>query len=310
MRRIFVTPSLVRRLERLSLPSSTRNICVGGESPPALSELRRVFGTNVDFWNLYGLTELSIWSTVVKIDSSPRTPLFHPTKSTLVDGTRAVSITDDGRLVIHVDQSRHCVVNSRSPTSDHFVTDDLVSEGKDGEIFFLSRNHGLKRNGKLVNLDDIGSNLKAQDEVEYVHVFVDGDKIVAAVFIRQAVSRIPDLKLALISKCRKSGAIPEELAILPFSLALAPLTMSHKLDMRAVEDEARALFGRRSLVGELPSLWARIMDRVLNLWFEYYDLENRKARICDVILESVFQSVNSNDVFNPDFGCVFWRSSG
>ena len=47
-----------------------RSYLFGGEECPCYSELESIFGNEIekiDFYNLYGLTEASVWSAIVRV---------------------------------------------------------------------------------------------------------------------------------------------------------------------------------------------------------------------------------------------------
>ena len=60
VKRAFMTPSLFR----LHNWSHIRTFIFGGEEPPTCHERRERAPKDASFWNLYGLTECSVWSSL------------------------------------------------------------------------------------------------------------------------------------------------------------------------------------------------------------------------------------------------------
>jgi len=148
--RLFITPSLLRQT-RINF-STLRVLMLGGEECLSYPELVSIFGSNMDkmtIYNLYGLTEVSIWSSIVKILPSDvhRVPIMR-SKDDLLFGNR-VEIRNN-RIFIKPNAIRKCSINGQFFDEIEADSVDLIGES----IYFHHRekNHFVKRNGQKVSL--------------------------------------------------------------------------------------------------------------------------------------------------------------
>ena len=257
LRQVFLTPSLFRRFSALR-DNNLSHVLLGGEVAPSHGELVNVFGSKVRFWNLYGLTELSVWSSMVEIRCEDGTvPIYRPQSNGLVNGTTEFTTTDSGELVIHINPSRQCIVNG-VPVPLKYKSGDVVAIGSNGEFYFSHRAMGLKRRGMKVTLNAVQQNLTQHDAIDQAHIFQADDKIIAALFLTEPVLDERAFCLELVSTRRPTGPIPDSIQILPYTIQQAPLTQNQKLNTKAIESEVRVL-----LQSESSSSLTDAFDKIL-----------------------------------------------
>ena len=167
--------------------------------------LHKKFGPDVKFWNLYGQTEISIWSSCVQVTlGDERVPIYRPQDSVkqLLPGIKNFRVDPiNFHLKIELSPQRQCFVNDLFVTTE-FDTHDIV-ETSLNSIYFSHRETNFKRNGKIVCLDKIRRFLMENEKVEDVHIFTRDNRIIAAVFTVNPVANYRDMVLEIIRENRK-----------------------------------------------------------------------------------------------------------
>ena len=155
--RVFLTPSLFRMHQWSATKIS--KFMFGGEESPSYSEAFANVNRKASFWNLYGLTECSVWSSCTEIqENEERAPIYRSTSDVATGHTFSVQ---SGKLEISLTEP--CTVGGVQVSK---VATDIVDIDKNGQIFFSSRlNNSIKRNGHLVSLSSIRSQLMCSPEV-------------------------------------------------------------------------------------------------------------------------------------------------
>ncbi|KAG1659675.1 Beta-alanine-activating enzyme [Nymphon striatum] len=174
------TPSLFLQInkniikeELLIASTSLRVIAFGGEKcPPAhLINEWKMSNNKTEFYNLYGITEVSVWAMCYQVSTenlqkcSNSIPLGSPLMATEIDvrNDDGLSIKQGrGRLYVG-SHSRICYLDDEIPSSFHKVenaimrnTGDIVEIDKHGQIFYVDRtDNQIKYNGRKVNLSEI-----------------------------------------------------------------------------------------------------------------------------------------------------------
>ena len=116
-----LTPTLFLSLGP-KLPSTFEHLLLGGEDFP----LHKIdfSKTKAKLYNIYGLTEMSVWQSCVQIKKGREAPIFQM-------GQNLLSQTDicleNGEIVVK-SQTRHCYINGELKNEIH--TKDLGEEKK------------------------------------------------------------------------------------------------------------------------------------------------------------------------------------
>lgn len=176
---VQITPSLFRRFSLdsiqnrlLSSPSALRCLILGGEPFPSMDEVALWFKGNDEpktrFFNIYGITEVSCWSTIYELTSLDihckhlipiGLPLDQHTTLTVLDSSNK-EIVDNGIGELFIaSKVRNCVISENGRTDScgatTIATGDLV-EIRSGTIFYRTRaNNMVKIFGRKVNLSKV-----------------------------------------------------------------------------------------------------------------------------------------------------------
>ncbi|VDH90281.1 acyl-CoA synthetase [Mytilus galloprovincialis] len=172
------TPTLLSRFKikvlqtsLLSEYSPLRVIGLGGEQFPPLSHLQhwRAPGNRTKFYNLYGITEVSCWSSIYEVTASD----FRKVKEDVPIGKPMIDteyiVKDDNGKVIKNGQgylfigslNRVCFLNHEDPVQAVQgkvlrPTGDLVNINSQGQILYIGRtDNQIKRHGKRIDLKEI-----------------------------------------------------------------------------------------------------------------------------------------------------------
>ncbi|XP_053691716.1 beta-alanine-activating enzyme [Sabethes cyaneus] len=182
---IQITPSLFRRWDERSIQevifrkdSSLRNLILGGEPFP--TDLRIPNGSRTNIYNIYGITEISCWTTIEKVKAehicNNQVSIGSPLDQTILLQLRKVDnneILDLHQILTPVrgelyigSRTRKCLVDNEETEeildSDEVCyrrTGDLVELRSDRKFYYLGRcDQVVKRLGirvSLTHLEDI-----------------------------------------------------------------------------------------------------------------------------------------------------------
>ncbi|OAF65462.1 hypothetical protein A3Q56_06805 [Intoshia linei] len=149
-----------------------RNIGIGGEKFPSCDLMKGVIHPNnqcCQFFNLYGLTEVSAWASSKKIidirnyEKVDLGDLFYETKFCLEE-------QNDNCYKLIIDSERKCYINGKRAPS-LFDTGDIVQRDGD-KIYFVSRDNQLiKIHTKKFNLNQIEETIHNILNIHNVVVF-------------------------------------------------------------------------------------------------------------------------------------------
>lgn len=181
---------------------------IGGEAlPPDLA--RRLLATGVELWNIYGLTEISIWSSTTRVNRGPATlgdPIanteFHVLEA---GGPLLAPFGVPGELCIGGAGLGRGYLGRPALTAERFIphpfstepgarlfrTRDLVRRRADGGIEFLGRmDHQVKLRGFRIELGEVEAVLAGQPGVGQAAVAVRSDdsgdqRLVAYVVVKE-----------------------------------------------------------------------------------------------------------------------------
>ncbi|XP_021339198.1 acyl-CoA synthetase family member 4-like isoform X2 [Mizuhopecten yessoensis] len=246
------TPSLVSRIGSevlkntlLGSMSQLKTLAFGGEKFPSISLLQkwRAPDNSTKFYNLYGTTEVSCWSTCYEVtDKDFRNltvdvPFGQPLKD-----TRVTVLGDDGQevcegkgqLYLGGIKGRQCYLTGEETDKGPPVlrpTGDLVSINSKGEITFLHRlDDQVKRNGRRINLCEIEKILLKLDAVADCRAIFHQSKLMVFVVL-QVTKTIDSPKLHLwIKESLPSQYWPDSVVM----VTKFPVTRHGKLDKTAL----------------------------------------------------------------------------
>ena len=179
-----VLPPSVLATVRPDHASSLALVCAAGESCP--TDLARGFG-GCEFWNLYGPTETTIWTTAGQARLGPKVSIGPPilNTSTLVMDSRGrpAPLGMVGELWVAGPGLARGYLNQPELTGERFVsgvaplaerayrTGDLVRQTRAGELVFLGRaDRQVKVRGLRIELEEVEAALRAVPGVAEVVV--------------------------------------------------------------------------------------------------------------------------------------------
>lgn len=263
-------------------------ILCGGEALP-LELARQLLPKAASFWNMYGPTETTIWSSICKIEPGDKSvSIGHPIANTqiyLLDAQlQLVPIGVPGELYIGGDGLARGYLNRPELTTERFIPDpfsnrpgarlyktgDLARYRSDGTIEVIGRlDHQVKIRGFRIELGEIEEILRQQPEVlEAVVVAredLHGDKRLIA-YIVAAQGHSPTIN-KLWSYLKEK--LPEYMVPSAFVLLDAlPLTPNGKIDRRALPaPESTMHTAEETFVApalplhyQLISIWEELLD--------------------------------------------------
>jgi amino acid adenylation domain-containing protein len=201
---ITISPSLLSALPYEPLPKLT-NIIVAGEACP--SDIVKLWSKNHRFFNAYGPTEATIWSTVFECkDSTGKPPIGYPIANVstyiLSDSLQPVPTGTPGELYIGGVGLARGYYNRPDLTAERFIpnpfstipgerlykTGDIARYLPDGTIDYLGRiDHQVKIRGFRVELEEIEAVLRTHPKVREsavsIQEVIPGDKRLVAYYV-------------------------------------------------------------------------------------------------------------------------------
>lgn len=266
-----------------------RTVIVGGEALDAALWARLTQRSDIAFYNVYGPTECTVFSTATPLSGAGETPhIGRPTGNTYVfildSQLRPVPIGVTGEIFIGGAGVARGYLNRPQLTRDRFIGDpfsrdrqvrlyrtgDLARWRTDGNIEFLGRrDHQVKVRGFRIELGEIVIQLlrhpQVSDAVVIAREDLPGDKrLVAYVTMHNGSSfSAADLRTHLES------TLPEYMIPSAFiALDSFPVTANGKLDRQGLPaPEAQSYLGQRFEPprGELEEALAAIWREVLRV---------------------------------------------
>lgn len=250
-----VTPSFFLKMGRtrvrrtlLARESRLRVLAFGGETCPTsgLLDSWREDGNKTEFYNVYGITEVSCWATCCRIDvtnpSSEPVPLGDPLQGTVLEIRDESGRTVDqgvGSLFVGGTE-RWCLIdgeNPEDPDACHMRdTGDVVQKSRDGSLTYVGRrNRTFKYNGKKivpVRLEEI---LKRIPLVQDCCCHFVKERELLFVFVLLPAEEDCESTLKSINKALREGCQCPHRAV---PVTTFPLTSHGKLDIRALTELA------------------------------------------------------------------------
>ncbi|KAL4217924.1 hypothetical protein ACF0H5_022663 [Mactra antiquata] len=242
-----ITPTLLSRFNASKLRvtilgdnSSLRVIALGGEAFPTCSYISSIKSCSNEtiFYNLYGITEVSCWSTCYKVTQEnikcgrviPLGDVLSDTNVEIRDSTGQLS--ENGFLYVG-GCKRKCYIDDEifDGCKDDIVmrnTGDLVWRDDQGHIYYLGRNDSqIKRNGQRINLEEIKMVCLQHTSVHVCHVELIDDNIIIFIYNKEDVTMVTkDDILQYVKHNLPSYYIADDVII----LQQLPITYHGKID--------------------------------------------------------------------------------
>ncbi|XP_066576016.1 beta-alanine-activating enzyme [Amia ocellicauda] len=283
------TPTLLKRFGSsllhstvLSAATPLRVLALGGEAFPSLALLRswREDGNQTQFFNLYGITEVSCWATCYKIPEEAisgnsvvcnSVPLGMPLLETTVevrDQNGSVITQGEGQVFIGGTE-RVCFLGDETVLAPGLMRDTGDwAELRESHMYYMGRkDRVIKRHGKLLNLETLQLAVESLSQVEACAVshYKEHRLLVFVV----AASQSPDIDKVILhslSKRMPVHGIPDTLVW----VEALPLTSHGKVNMeellkfyegqRAAKMSQAGLNGRKDLWERLQTLWKDVLS--------------------------------------------------
>lgn len=297
---VTLPPAVLNVLPLASLPALQTIICAGESCPEDI--INRWWKPHRRFFNAYGLTEATVWSTVAEIKSpSEQISIGRPIVNTQIyildKHLEPVPIGINGELYIGGDGLGRGYLNRPELTAKHFIahpfedrqesrlykTGDLARYRSDGNIEFLGRSDNrVKIRGFRIELSEIKTAIGRHPDVRTV-VVIDrennyGDKYLIAYIVSRTDT--PNFTSSLLRKFL-TEKLPEYMMpkALVFLDAL-PLTASGKVDRDALikldpapKIDKEFIAPLTPTESTLAEIWAEVLniDRV-GIYDNFFDL--------------------------------------
>ncbi|MCC5658518.1 amino acid adenylation domain-containing protein [Nostoc sp. XA010] len=284
---VTLPPALLAVLPTESLPA-LQTIISAGES---CSEdiVKRWWSPSRRFFNAYGPTEATVWSTVAEIKSvSEKPPIGHPIANTeiyiLDKHLQPVPIGILGELYIAGDGLARGYLNCPELTAKKFIsnpfngkkgtslykTGDLARYRPDGNIEFLDRiDNQVKIRGFRIELSEIETVISQHNNVKKAIVIVQGNLYDNKHLVAYIVSKSPQEQTIIELRQFLKGKLPQYMIPKAFViLDYLPLTANGKVDhyaLKAIDTQSRSIdkafiSPRTPTESTLAKIWAEVLN--------------------------------------------------
>lgn len=288
---ITLPPSVLAMLPIQELPA-LQTIISAGEACSPNTIKPWIFGRQV--FNAYGLTEATVWSTIVQIINSNQSSIGRPIANTQIyildSHLQPVPIGIPGELYIGGDGLARGYLNRPELTDQKFIpnpfknkagthiykTGDLATFQADGNIKYLGRiDEQVKVRGFRIELGEIEATLKQHSFVQEAVVVVKKDLADNKHLVAYVVQNSEQLLIAATTD--KSSLLREFLQkklpyyMIPvsfFVLDLLPITPNGKVDRRKLIIDAHChkplekdlIAPRTSTESILATIWTELLE--------------------------------------------------
>ncbi len=284
---VTLTPAVLAVLPTESLPALQTIICAGESCSEDI--VKRWWSPIRRFFNAYGPTEATVWSTVTEIKSvSEKPPIGRPIANTeiyiLDKHLQPVPIGILGELYIAGDGLARGYLNCPELTAKKFIpnpfnckkgaklykTGDLAQYRADGNIEFLGRiDNQVKIRGFRIELSEVETVISQHNNIEKAIVVAQGNlydnKHLVAYIVTNSAQEPTIIELRQFLKEKlPEYMIPKAFVILD-SL---PLTANGKVDryaLKAVDSQSRSIdkaliAPRTPTESTLAKIWAEVLN--------------------------------------------------
>jgi amino acid adenylation domain-containing protein len=284
-----------------SLPALQTVICAGESCTDDI--VKRWWNPQRRFFNAYGVTEATVWSSIAEInDISEKPPIGRPIANTQIyildKHLQPLPIKIPGELYIGGDGLAQSYINRPELTKEKFIsnpfipknnariykTGDLARYLNDGNIEFLGRiDNQVKIRGFRIELSEIEIVLNQHESVQKAIVIakenVAGDKyLVAYTALKVEKQNFASLLRNFLKERLPEYMIPKAFVVLD-SL---PLTPSGKVDLSAVAKlntpttriiDKTFIAPRTQIESTLAKIWAEVLNvERVGIYDNFFDL--------------------------------------
>ena len=251
-----ITPTLLINISTYDqIFDQIKHFVIGGEPFPNISGNR---SKRSRFWNIYGVSEMSCWQSMVEIvnDCGP-----FPVGSSLSE--TKIDIGNDSEIIVSSDTRICRIIDSNGDVSDSSSvrTGDFGHFDENGSIYVDGRidQDQLKINGKRTSIREIERSVKyLMSGSSIVKAFKFENKVVISV-----ISSEED-KDKILRNCREN--LPSHLV--PYDVMIIkefPITKNGKVDIKRLENSYKTLNVSKKLSD----------DSIVQLWIKFTGLEPR-----------------------------------
>ena len=286
---VALPPAVLAVLPKAELPALQTIICAGESCS---EDIVKRWASGRRFFNAYGPTEATVWSTVAEINATGEKPLIgRPIANTQIyildQHFQPVPIGISGELYISGDGLARGYLNHPELTETRFIqetgfvprtrlykTGDLARYRSDGNIEFIDRiDNQIKIRGFRIELAEIETVLRQHQSVQETVVIaqenLSGDKCLVAYIVPNPKQAATNIELRNFLKEK----LPEYMVPRAFVvLNSLPLTPNGKVDIHAlpIPDSPNSRLLDKAFVAprnSTESTLAKIWAEVLNLEF-------------------------------------------
>jgi amino acid adenylation domain-containing protein len=286
---VTLPPAVLAVLPTESLPALQTIICAGESCTDDI--VKRWCNSEHRFFNAYGPTEATVWSTLAEISTiSEKPPIGRPIANTQIyildKHLQPLPIGIPGELCIGGEGLAQGYLNRPELTTEKFIlnpfndkkgarlykTGDLARYRPDGNIEFLGRiDNQVKIRGFRIELSEIETVLTQHQSVQKALVIakenVSGDKYLVAYIVPNVeTGNLASLLRQLLKEKLPEYMMPKAFVLLDF----LPLTASGKVDRWALtelDSPTSRLIDKEFIAPRTPteSTLAKIWAEVLNV---------------------------------------------
>ncbi|XP_067142511.1 beta-alanine-activating enzyme isoform X2 [Centruroides vittatus] len=269
----------------LSESSLIRILAFGGEECPLPSSINKWKSENnsTRFFNLYGITEVSCWSTYCEILPEDLMCINKVTRLGECFVDTEVQVLNEENLEIdygegelYIGGARQCFINEeiqmKNLNKQMRATGDWVYKKENGDLLFIKRKDSVvKHNGKKINIALIENNIRKLTFVNCCSTFYHKEEKLLYVFIipvdKQKDPNQIEMEIFKIFKFEQSVTIPFVVQVI-YSF---PQTTHGKLDYEVLINYVKCKRKRKNMED------FNVHEELLTLWKKYTGLVSINA---------------------------------
>jgi len=285
---VTLPPAVLAVLPTESLPALQTIICAGESCTDDI--VKRWWNSKRRFFNAYGPTEATVWSTVAEISAiSEKPPIGCPIANTQIyildKHLQPVPIGITGELYIGGEGLARGYLNRSELTAEKFISNPFNSENRvrlyktgdlarykpDGNIQFLGRiDNQVKIRGFRIELSEIEAVLSQHESVQKAVVIakdnLSGDKYLVAYIVHKSKQTSTTIELRKFLKGKLPNYMMPKAFVVPDSL---PLTANGKVNRDALKTanipinipiDKTFIAPRTPTESTLAKIWAEVLN--------------------------------------------------